>query len=188
MTPAERENPRFLVRTAKASDIPTLQLLIERSVRQLQINDYSQAQIDGAVGFAFSVDTQLIEDQSYFVAEPRTQPGHIVACGRWSNRKTLYGGDHAPDRDLGFLDPATDAVKIRAIFVDPDWARQGLGTLILQHCEDAARQAGFHKAEMGSTRTGVPLYLLKGYVTKASFGILLPNGESLPIIHMVKQL
>ena len=101
---------------------------------------------------------------------------------------TSFGSDHGPHREKGLLDPATEPAKIRAIFVHPEWARQGLGTLILKHCEDAAERAGFSSLEMGSTLTGVPLYSLKGYERRERVGIPLPNGEVLPIIHMVKRL
>ena len=134
---------QFLLRHATAADIPALRSLIELSVRELQKGDYSSAQIDGALGHALGLDTQLIEDRTYFVAEPAEQAGLIVGCGGWSNRKTLFGSDHGPNRENAFLDPKTDAAKIRAIFVHPQWARKGLGTLILKHCEEAAQRAGF---------------------------------------------
>ena len=175
----------FTIRKATANDIPALHSLIELSVRGLQTDDYSPAQIEGALGHTLGLDTQLIEDRTYFVAE---EGGEIVGCGGWSNRKTLFGSDHGPNREDTFLDPATDAAKIRAIFVHPQWARRGLGTLILKHCEEAAQRAGFSKLEMGSTLTGVPLYSLKGYVARERVEVPLPNGETLPVVHMVKEL
>jgi len=175
----------FTIREATANDIPALHSLIELSVRGLQTDDYSPAQIEGALGHTLGLDTQLIEDRTYFVAE---EGGEIVGCGGWSNRKTLFGSDHGPNREDTFLDPATDAAKIRAIFVHPQWARRGLGTLILKHCEEAAQRAGFSKLEMGSTLTGVPLYSLKGYVARERVEVPLPNGETLPVVHMVKEL
>ena len=178
----------FLLRLATATDIPALSSLIELSVRQLQKDDYSPAQIEGALGHTLGLDTQLIEDRTYFVAEPADQAGLIVGCGGWSNRKTLFGSDHGPNRENAFLDPKHDAAKIRAIFVHPDWARRGLGTLILHHCEEAARQAGFTTLEMGSTLTGVPLYTLKGYIPRETVAVPLPNGETLPVVHMAKVL
>ena len=187
---------QFLLRQATAMDIPVLRSLIALSVRELQKDDYSSAQIDGALGHALGLDTQLIEDGTYFVAEAVeqggaeavTQGGSIVGCGGWSNRKTLFGSDHGPNRVPALLDPATDAAKIRAIFVHPRWARKGLGTLILKHCEEAAQRAGFRTLEMGSTLTGVPLYALRGYVAREHVAVPLPNGETLPIVHMVKVL
>jgi GNAT superfamily N-acetyltransferase len=179
---------QFLLRNATAMDIPDLRSLIELSVRGLQKDDYSSAQIDGALGHALGLDTQLIEDRTYFVAEAVEQGGLIVGCGGWSNRKTLFGSDHGPNRENSFLDPKTDAAKIRAIFVHPGWARKGLGTLILKHCEEAAQRAGFSALEMGSTLTGVPLYTLKGYVPRESVAVPLPNGETLPIVYMMKTL
>src|SRR5882724_3465275 len=172
----------FSVRLATQADIPTLHALIESSVRILQANDYTPAQIEGAL------DTQLLADQTYFVAETTASSGAkiIVACGGWSKRKTLFGSDHAALREPEFLDPATDAAKIRAIFVHPDWARRGLGTLLLETCENAAKSAGFTKFEMGSTLTGVPLYKLRGYHVIEPIAVPLHNGESLPIIRMAK--
>jgi GNAT superfamily N-acetyltransferase len=98
----------------------------------------------------------------------------------------LFGADHGPGREPELLDPAIDAAKIRAIFVHPDFARRGLGTLILATVENAAREAGFQKFEMGSTLTGVPLYLLKGYTETERIAVPLANGEALPVVRMVK--
>jgi GNAT superfamily N-acetyltransferase len=179
---------QFQIRQASDADVGELRILIECSIRRLQQNDYTPAQIEGALGHALGLDTQLIEDGTYFAAVPVSKPGLIVGCGGWSYRKTLFGSDHGPHREKGLLDPATEPAKVRAIFVHPEWARQGLGTLILKHCEDAAERAGFSSLEMGSTLTGVPLYSLKGYERRERVGIPLPNGEVLPIIHMVKRL
>jgi GNAT superfamily N-acetyltransferase len=182
------------LRPAQAADIPALRALIEQSVRGLQAGDYTPAQIEGALGTALGVDTQLIIDQTYFVAECAGQDksgdtgATLVGCGGWSNRRTLFGGDHALVRENDFLDPACDAAKIRAIFVHPTWARRGLGSLILRHCEQAAIDAGFRRFEMGSTLTGVPLYTLKGYVEREHIAVPLPNGEVLPVIRMTKSL
>jgi GNAT superfamily N-acetyltransferase len=179
---------QFQIRLANQADVPELRILIKRSVRHLQRNDYTLAQIEGALGHALGLDTQLIEDGTYFAAVPMSQPDVIAGCGGWSYRKTLFGSDHGPHREVGLLDPATERAIIRAIFVDPSWARQGLGTLILKHCEDAALRAGFRRLEMGSTLTGVPLYSLKGYESRETVAIPLPNGEVLPIVHMVKDI
>ncbi len=178
------------LRIATPADIPALQALIEQSVRRLQANDYTPAQMEGALGHALGLDTQLIADQTYFVAEVRDSEGHnvIAGCGGWSNRRTLFGSDGGPNRQRDLLDPRVDAAKIRAIFVHPDWARRRIGTLILKHCEDIARAAGFTRLEMGSTLTGVPLYRLKGYVEQERIEIPLPNGEVLPVVKMTKNL
>jgi GNAT superfamily N-acetyltransferase len=178
---------KFLIREAIEADIPELRQLIEQSVRRLQKDDYTAEQIEGALGHALGLDVQLIADRTYFVVQPAGE-SVIVGCGGWSNRKTLFGSDHGPGRDAGLLDPATDAAKIRAIFVHPDWARRGLGSLILNHCEQAAHRAGFSRLEMGSTLTGLPLYRLKGYEERERVEVSLPNGAAMPVIRMVKTL
>lgn len=177
------ENITF--RTARLEDAPSLRELIELSVRKLQASDYTPAQMDGALGHALGLDTQLVADGTYFIAE---YEGTVVGCGGWSFRKTLFGSDGGPNRKGEVLDPVTDAAKIRAIFVHPDWARRGIGSAILKHCEDAAEAAGFRRFEMGSTLTGVALYSLKGYVEQERIAVPLPNGEALPVVKMTKYL
>jgi GNAT superfamily N-acetyltransferase len=180
----------FNLRLATEDDVPALHALIEASIRGLQASDYTQAQMEGALGTVLGLDTQLIADRTYFVAEaidPDARARTVLAgCGGWSKRKTLFGADRGPGRAPELLDPALDAAKVRAIFVHPEFARRGLGTLILATVEDAARTAGFRKFEMGSTLTGVPLYRLKGYVEIERIAVPLWNGEALPVVKMVK--
>ncbi len=171
------------IRPATPEDLPALHDLIEQSVRVLQANDYTEAQIAGALGTVLGVDTQLIADGTYFVIELE---GRVAACGGWSKRRTLFGSDHGPGRESALLDPATDAAKIRAFFVHPAFARRGLGTLLLETSENAAREAGFRRFEMGATLTGVPLYRARGYRELERIEVPLSNGEHLPVIRMDK--
>ena len=187
----------FALRLATEEDVPALNKLIEASVRGLQAGDYTAAQIDGALGTVLGLDTQLIRDRTYFLAESignlnspnqdaEVRSPTIAGCGGWSKRKTLFGADRGPGREPELLDPATDAAKVRAIFVHPEFARQGLGSQILAHVETEALAAGFRRYEMGSTLTGVPLYQLKGYVEVRRIAVPLSNGEALPVVKMVK--
>jgi GNAT superfamily N-acetyltransferase len=180
----------FRLRLATEEDIPALHALIEASVRGLQTGDYTSAQIEGALGTVLGLDTQLIADRTYFLAETLDQDvparRRLAGCGGWSKRKTLFGADHGPGRALELLDPASEAAKVRAIFVHPGFARRGLGSLILATVENAAREAGFRRFEMGSTLTGVPLYRLKGYIEVERIAVPLSNGEALPVVRMVK--
>jgi GNAT superfamily N-acetyltransferase len=148
------------LRNATRADREAIQALIERSARGLGAPDYSPEQIEGALRGAFGVDTQLIDDGTYFVAE---HDGQLVACGGWSYRRTLFGGDAHDNRSAGELDPARDAAKIRAFFVAPDYARRGLGRALLEHCEAAARARGFTRFELMGTLPGVRLYRALGY-------------------------
>lgn len=182
--------PNIHLRTAVAADVPRLRELIEASVRGLQAGDYSPAQIEGALQSVYGVDSQLIADQTYFAAEllKPPSPPEIVACGGWSKRTTLFGGDQYSGREDSLLDPAHDAAKIRAFFVHPDWARRGIGGLLLEACEKAAREAGFTRLEMGATLSGVAFYKAKGYVALENQAVPLGQAESLPIVKMAKQL
>src|SRR5215831_18540790 len=185
------------LRLARPEDVPVLTELIEASVRGLQTQDYTPAQIEGALQTVFGVDSQLITDGTYFVAEAPSANASgelsgtksswtIVGCGGWSKRKTLYGSDHWTGREDALLDPQGDAAKIRAFFIHPDWARQGVGSKILLACEGAARVAGFTRYEMGATLTGARLFGAKGYVAVKPISIPLNNGERLPVIQMEK--
>ncbi|HEY2470879.1 MAG TPA: GNAT family N-acetyltransferase [Terracidiphilus sp.] len=178
----------FHLRLATVADIPALKVLIEASVRGLQVNDYTPQQIEGALGTVLGLDTQLIRDRTYYIAEilDQNRKAQSAGCGGWSKRKTLFGADAGPGREPELLDPLTDAAKVRAIFVHPGFARRGLGSLIQATVEEAARAAGFRRFEMGSTLTGVPLYRLKGYVETERIAVPLANGEALPVVKMVK--
>jgi GNAT superfamily N-acetyltransferase len=177
------------VRKAVVADVPRLRELIEASVRGLQARDYTPAQIEGALQSVYGVDSQLIADGTYFVVEVQTESiAEIVGCGGWSKRRTLYGGDQFAARQDSLLDSAREAAKIRAFFVHPDWARRGLGSLILEACENAAIEAGFTRLEMGATLSGVPFYRAKGYVELENQTAPLGNGEVLPIVKMGKEI
>jgi GNAT superfamily N-acetyltransferase len=180
----------FRVRLALGEDIPALRELIEVSVRVLQRADYSPEQREAALGTVYGVDTQLIADLTYYAVEVSGEADskHLVACGGWSMRRTLFGSDQGPDRDSQLLDPAFDAAKIRAFFVHPDWVRRGLATLLLETCEDAAFVRGFRRLEMGATLTGVPMYAARGYTREETIEVPLPNGLSLTIIRMSKRI
>jgi N-acetylglutamate synthase-like GNAT family acetyltransferase len=191
-----RQLERFMqanirIRQAVAADIPVLRELIEASVRGLQAQDYTPTQLESALRTVYGVDSQLIADGTYFVAEteeasPDREPC-ITGCGGWSKRKTLYGGDRWTGREDELLNPLCDAAKIRAFFIHPAWARRGIGSKILESCEAAARAAGFTRFEMGATLTGVPMYRARGYVELEQLAVPLENGESLPIVRMAKQ-
>jgi GNAT superfamily N-acetyltransferase len=164
------------LRHAVHADIPALQELIALSARELSRGDYTVAQVEGALRGAFGVDTQLIDDRTYFLVESE---GKLAGCGGWSRRRTLFGGDARAGRDGTELDPAHDAAKIRAFFIHPDFARRGIGTLLLERCELDATTAGFRRFEMMATLPGVRLYAARGYVPGAE--VDWPLGEALTI-------
>jgi GNAT superfamily N-acetyltransferase len=175
---------QFQIRVAVDADIPAIREVIQASVRELQAGDYTPAQIEGALATVFTVDSRLIADGTYLLA---LSGDRVAGCGGWSYRKTLYGGDQQLETiESSVLDPATEAAKIRAIFVHPDYARMRLGSLILKAAEEAAVAAGFRRLEMGSTLTGVPLYSLKGYRETVRTAVPVGSGEEIEIVRMTK--
>src|SRR5580692_11603061 len=184
----DRSGESFHIRRAIPADVPAIEALIGLSVRTLQTQDYSQAQIEGALSSVFGADSALIADGTYFVLEAVFDGGKaiIVGCGGWSKRKTLFGGDRASSREDGLLDPLRDSARIRAFFVHPDWARRGIGSRILAACESAAIEAGFGSFELGATLTGERLFRARGYAPIDRIEVPLANGASLPVIRMSK--
>jgi len=173
------------LRLAARADIARLSELIARSARGLSTEDYRPEQVDGALRGAFGIDTQLIDDGTYFVAE---HDGELAGCGGWSFRSTLFGGDARADRDASLLDPATQVAKIRAFFVEPSKARLGVGTSLLERCENEARARGFTRAELMATLPGLKLYAARGYVGDKRVRYDLGAGQSIEFVPMSKDL
>jgi GNAT superfamily N-acetyltransferase len=170
-------------RPATSADIPGLERLIPLSMRALGASVYTPEELE-VVLLLVGVDKQLIEDGTYFVAEADAE---IVACGGWSYRKKLYGGEGVAAAPA-MLDPATDAARIRAFFVHPDWAGHRLGSRLLELCENAARAAGFRRMELGATRPGESLYRKHGYRDAEQILQTARDGRSLPLMRMIKDL
>jgi len=173
------------IRPAVADDIPVLRELIVRSARGLSEGYYTPAEVEAALQHVFGVDTRLIEDGTYFVAE---RDGAVAGCGGWSFRRTLYGGDQRPVGNSDRLDPRTDPARLRGFFIAPEAARRGIGRRILERCEAAAREAGFRSFELMSTLPGVPFYEALGFAAVENVTDTLPDGTALRFVRMTRAL
>ena len=170
-------------RLASRADIPALRAVMEAAIAELQ-KPFLDAQQIAASRTIMGLDTQLIDDRTYFVA---LRGGELAGCGGWSRRATLYGGDQTPGRDAALLDPAIDAARVRAMYTDPRHARRGVGRLILSLCEDAARSEGFRRVELAATLAGVPLYRACGYEAREAI-LDERGGAAVPLVRMTKPL
>jgi GNAT superfamily N-acetyltransferase len=175
----------YTIRKATLDDCSEIEELVALSARGLSTDEYTPDQIEGALRGAFGLDTQLIKDGTYFVAEAN---GVLVGCGGWSKRKTLFGGDKHADRDAGELDPKTDPAKIRAFFVHPEWARKGIGRAILARCESEALSSGFSSLELMSTLPGLKMYSACGFVAGERVNYELSPGLTIEFVPMKKAL
>ncbi|MBD2304377.1 GNAT family N-acetyltransferase [Chroococcidiopsis sp. FACHB-1243] len=175
----------IILRQARLDERVQIEGLIAASARGLSREDYTDEQIEAAIAAVFGVDTDLIVDGTYFVAEAAEM---LVGCGGWSKRKTLFGGDRYSDRESGYLDPNYDAAKIRAFFVHPHWARQGIGRAILQRCEMEAEASGFRSLELMATLPGVKLYRSYGYTGSDRVAYTIGNGVSIEFVPMSKTI
>lgn len=174
----------FRLRPAGMADIPAMQDLIRRAGITLSTGFYSPAQAERITRLVYGVDTRLVVDRSYFVVE---QGERLAACGGWSRHSTLHGGDQAKTAPERLLDPATEAARIRAFFVEPGLERRGLASMLLRHCADEAYVAGFRALELTATLPGEPLYRRFGFTPVAHHALDL-DGVAVPVVHMRRPL
>lgn len=175
----------YVIRKAALGDRAAIEELIAESARGLSRGDYSERQIEAALAGVFGVDTDLILDGTYFVAE---SSGVLAGCGGWSKRRTLFGGDRYAARDSSALDPQTEPAKIRAFFVRPEHARKGVGRALLAACESEARAHGFRSLELMATLPGVRLYEACGYEATGRVEYELEEGVRVGFVPMRKEL
>ena len=173
------------LRRAQTSDVAAIQALIARSARQLSVPYYTPAQAEAMIRHVFGVDSQLIADATYFVIESDAQ---FSACGGWSRRRTLFGGDQTKMGPDPLLDPATEPARIRAFFVEPGMARRGLGRQLMVECTREARAAGFSALELVSTLPGEPLYLATGFTVIERFELSLPEDIRVQVSRMRREI
>lgn len=175
----------YITRKATLEDRAAIKQLIIESARSLSREHYSEQQIEATIATVFGVDSNLIIDGTYFVAESN---GELIGCGGWSKRKTLFGGDQYATRDASYLDPNTEAAKIRAFFVHPRYARQGIARAILDACETEAKAGGFQALELMSTLPGIKLYRSCGYEGHDRVELEVGGGLTIELVPMRKEL
>lgn len=174
MTSPQKQN--LQVELSALEQVPHLNELIVESARQLSKGFYTDQETESAIHYVFGVDTALVKDGSYFTA---TLDGKLAGCGGWSRRRTLYGGDQRPMGADEFLDPAKDAARIRAFFIAPSAARQGVGRAIFEACKQAALAHGFTSLELMATLPGVPFYQVLGFEKVEDVADTLPDGVTI---------
>jgi GNAT superfamily N-acetyltransferase len=179
----QRDEATPTLRLATEADIPAIRALMDAAIAGLLPAFLSPEEVDASYA-VMGLDTQLIADRTYFMVEI---DGAAAACGGWSHRATLFGGDHSAGRDAALLDPAVDPARIRAMYTHPAFTRRGLGRLVLAACEDAARAAGFSRAQMGATLPGEPLYRACGYEVDEPF-VSMVGTVAVPLLRMSKAL
>lgn len=166
---------------AHKNDIPAIKALMLRSIRDLQKAYLTQAQVEASFA-GMGLDTQLIEDQTYFVVK---DGDILVGCGGWSRRATLHGGDHSANRDSRLLDPVTERARIRAMYTHAEHTKRGIGRMVIQASEAAARAEGFKALEMAATKAGEPFYLRCGYHVEREWDDI-HGAVPVPLLTMVK--
>ena len=176
-------SPLLTHRLASREDLDELKIVMDAAISELQKPFLDDSQIASSRAI-MGLDTQLIDDGTYFVVE---SDGQLAGCGGWSRRATLYGSDQTPGRSASLLDPATDAARIRAMYTHPNHTRKGVGRLILSLCEDAARAEGFKRAELMATLSGEPLYRACGYLPLERVEDD-RGGAAVPLLRMHKTL
>jgi GNAT superfamily N-acetyltransferase len=168
-------------RLASAADLPALRGLMDLAIGELQRGFLTEEQIASSRAI-MGLDTQLVEDGTYFVVEDE---GRLAGCGGWSRRATLYGGNQTPGRDARLLDPAEEPARVRAMYTHPAFARRGVGRLVLRLCEQAAADEGFTRLELMATLSGLPLYRAYGFEAVEELTDE-RGGAPVPLVRMAK--
>ncbi|MEM9302237.1 MAG: GNAT family N-acetyltransferase [Pseudomonadota bacterium] len=178
----------FTHRIAEEADVSAI-IALMRSAIEVNMQEFlTPGEIDAAKE-TMGVDQTLIDDGTYFVIETVVEDERVmVGCGGWGKRRTLYGGNHTVGRDDSLSDPANEPARIRAMYTHPEWTRHGIGTLLLDLGEEAARNAGFGTIELGSTIPGEPFYIARGYTECSRVTHTGANGEPNTVIKMAKTL
>ena len=176
-------NDKLTHRLARRSDLDALKALMDAAISELQKPFLNESQIASS-RMIMGLDTQLIDDETYFIIE---SDGQLAGCGGWSRRATMYGGDQTPGRNADLLDPKKDAARIRAMYTHPNHTRKGVGRYIISLCEEAAKSEGFTTMELVGTLSGEPLYRACGYVPYENF-VDTRGGAGVPLLRMRKSL
>ena len=172
----------FTHRIATLEDIPAIEKLMKLSINQLLGPLLTKDQLEASFD-SMGLDNKLINDGTYFMVFCDEV---LVGCGGWSNRETLFGGNHTPNRDDQFLDPKKDSARIRAMYTHPDWIRKGVGSLVMNLGEKAAKKLGFKKCELMATQSGKLLYEAKRYKPIEEILYQTKNGKTVPMVRMEK--
>lgn len=175
---------KFKVRLATMDDLDELQALMSGSIRKYLAYSLAREQVDACFEL-MKMDTDLIEDQTLYVAE---NDQRILGCGGWSRRDTLFGTSLTPEQTPRLLDPRYHAARIRCMYTHPEHGQMGVGTGILSACESAAIKAGFRDLKLLSTTVGEKLYLKKGYAVLERLKVATRSGYPIPLARMSKHI
>ena len=176
-------NETLTHRLAGRDDLEELKALMDAAISENQKSFLDESQIESSRAI-MGLDTQLIDDGTYFIIEA---DGQLAGCGGWSRRATLYGGDQTPGRSAALLDPTKDAARIRAMYTHPNHTRKGIGRRIISLCEEAAKAEGFTKMELVATLSGEPLYRACGFEPYEEI-VDDRGGAGVPLLRMRKSL
>jgi len=176
-------NQKLTHRLATRDDLDALKTLMNAAISELQKPFLNESQIDSS-RVIMGLDTQLIDDGTYFIVE---SDGQLAGCGGWSRRATMYGGDQTPGRSIALLDPTKDPARIRAMYTHPNHTRKGVGRLIISLCEAAAQAEGFTRMELVASLAGEPLYRACGYEPYENI-VDDRGGTEVPLLRMKKPL
>ena len=174
----------FTHKIATLNDVPAIEKLMILSINQLLGPLLNKDQLEASFD-SMGLDDQLIKDETYFMIYSKNI---FVGCGGWSNRETLFGGNHTPNRDDQFLDPKKDSARIRAMYTHPDWTRKGVGSLVMNLGEEAAKKLGFKKCELMATQSGILLYKTQGYEPIEDVLYKAKSGKTVPMVRMEKDI
>ena len=174
----------FTYRKAEIQDIPAIKELMDLSISKVLGKLTDKKELEASFE-SMGLDTKLIEDNSYFLI---FEADNLIGSGGYSIRKTLFGGNHTPNRSDDLLVPGKEPSKIRAMYTHPDWIRKGVGSMILELSENESKKLGFNKAELMATISGILLYQDRGYEVDKEIEYESRAGNKVRMYRMFKNL
>ena len=126
------------IRRAVPADCPSIHEAHTRAIRELCSIDYEPAQIEAWAG-----------------ARQPTDYLKPVASGR------LYVAV-LDGNVVGFSEFHKDSQELKAVYVNPDYTRRGIGKALFEHLCNEARGDGINSLWLNASLTAVPFYLAVG--------------------------
>ena len=174
----------FTYRKAEIQDIPGIEELMDLSISKVLGKLTNKKELEASYE-SMGLDTKLLEDNSYFLI---FEGNNLIGSGGYSIRKTLFGGNHTPNRSDDLLVPGKEPSKIRAMYTHPNWIRKGVGSMILELSENESKKLGFNKAELMATISGILLYQHRGYIVDEEIEYESRAGNKVKMYRMFKNL
>ena len=161
---------------------------IQAQIRPIGIDDWSAVRYVHALAFERLAGPMLdIDEIAAFKARVAQsdytddlQAEQLV--GAWIERELVGTAGWLPTDDTGA------AARITSVFVNPIFARLGIGAALVAHVEASAEQAGYRCYTTRATANAVGFFHALGYEISSHGVRTISAAHDIPVIYMRKQI